>query len=111
MKLNDFFISNYLKASDLDGKDMVVTIKSIESEEFEKVKPVAYFEENKPLILNLTNAKTIAKLYGENMEDWIGKRIQLFSTEVDFRGNQTLAVRVRLKKPDKLVVEEEVVPF
>ena len=46
-----------------------------------------------------TNANAIAHLYGPETDAWTGKRISLFSTEVDFAGKMTLALRVRLKAP------------
>ncbi|MDA2926321.1 hypothetical protein MYX78_03645 [Acidobacteria bacterium AH-259-G07] len=110
MKIGDSFPSAYLKSQDLADGDLILTINSVEAEEFqEKKKAVVYFEENeKGLILNRTNANAIAQLYGDVIADWPGERIQLFATQVDFRGNQTLAIRVRLKKPDKPPIE---VPF
>ena len=44
---------------------------------------VAHLKGVKPFILNGTNSKTIAKLYGPYIEDWAGKRItEPFSLQV-----------------------------
>jgi len=101
MKINSLFPSKYLRASDLDG-DTPVTMKSLIMEEInEDKKPVLYFrEEAKGLVLNKTNGKIIGRLFGEEVDDWIGQRIVLFPTEVDFRGETVDAIRVRPQIPE-----------
>ena len=114
MKFNDFFQTNYLRAEDLDRKDMVLTIKGVEGKEFEDgAKPVVGFEETKKgLILNRTNFRSIAQLHGDSTELWIGKKIILFPTEVSFRGNPTMAIRIRLTPPEAAhSLDEKEVPF
>ena len=103
MKVNDLFPSKYLRASDLDG-DTPVTMKNLVIEEVNgEHKPVLYFEEkvnNKnKMVVNKTNAKTIGNLHGQEVGDWIGQRITLFPTEVDFRGDIVDAIRVRKRIP------------
>lgn len=61
---------------------------------------VAYFtESNKPMVLNKTNCKTIAKLYGANVEGWIGKRIIIKSEQVKAFGELVDALRVKNVMP------------
>lgn len=104
MNINDAFPSNYLKAAELE-EDTIVTIADVRMEEMgqgkdKNSKPVLYFEEtDKGLVLNKTNSGTIAKLYGPETDDWIGKRITIYPTEVEFKGEQTLSIRIRLKAP------------
>lgn len=101
MRMKDYYPSNWLKAEDLDGKDVALTIKNVESKSFgdNEVKPLVTFEgTEKGLILNKTNFGTIAALYGDETDYWIGRKIKLYSTEVDFRGTTTLAIRIRLEK-------------
>ena len=46
---------------------------------------VCYFDgTDKGLVLNKTNLNTIARLYGDDTDLWIGKPITLFATEVQF---------------------------
>lgn len=104
--INDLFPSRWLKADDLaDDEDTIVTIKSVGVEEVgqgddREEKAVVFFRElDKGLVLNKTNASAIAQQHGDDTDDWTGKRIALFQQEVDFRGKQTLAIRVRLRKP------------
>ena len=98
----DFFPSKYLEANDLKGKDYVLTISRIDADMFtdnsgqEVRKPIVYFQEaKKGLVLNKTNARCIADMYGETVEDWVGKRITVGTAWIDAFGKQTEALRVR----------------
>jgi hypothetical protein len=100
--VNDLFPSNYLKASDIGTSDLILTISEQKMVEFDNgdKKPVILFREtDKKLTLNRTNANTIAGLYGDDTTKWIGRPIALFATEVDFKGKQVLAIRIRMRPP------------
>ena len=49
----------------------------------------------KPFILNATNSKTIAKLYGNFIEDWAGKPITLFASTARLAGDTVECLRIR----------------
>jgi hypothetical protein len=100
MKMADMFPSKFLKAAELDG-NLTLTIKTVLQEDLgEQLKPVAYFlETKKGLVINRTNANTISALHGQDTDAWAGNQITLFATEVDFKGQTTLAIRVRLSVP------------
>ena len=93
MNINEAYPSRYLKASDLNGKNVAVTIKSAELEEigFDKEQKLvlSFAGTDKLMVLNKTNASTIAKLHGEETDDWSGKRITLCAREVEFQGTMT----------------------
>ncbi len=105
MDINTAFPSRWLKASDIGDEDLSLTIVSVDEEDVgqgktKEVKPVAFFSEtDKGLILNKTNAKSIEQLYGPETDDWIGKTIRLFATDVEFQGDQVEAIRVRRHAP------------
>lgn len=113
INIDDVFASKYLKASDLvdeDGnpKDFTVTIEAAWIEEFEDRKTkttqkkigLAFKGAKKGMLLNITNAKRIAQLLGSGRtQDWVGKRITIYQTEVDFQGEMKPAIRVRGKLP------------
>ena len=70
---------DYLGAYALpEGQDITVTIKFVQREEVtgeggkKEMCTVAHIENNKPMILNVTNQKTIAKMYGPYIEDCSG---------------------------------------
>ncbi len=108
------FPSLYLGAHDLQGRDVTLTIRRVVAEEVKtekgpERKAIVYFvetgkkvkpgEEEKRLVLNKTNGKTIASLYGSEMNDWMGKRITLFPTIVDAFGEKREALRIRPVPP------------
>lgn len=63
---------------------------------------VAHFSENvKPMILNATNCKTIAKMYKTPYIDgWKGKKIRIYATTVRAFGEEVEALRIRPKIPE-----------
>lgn len=98
MRVSDAFPSTYLKAADLEDKQLIV---KIERTDWEKIgddnKPVVYFKgHEKGLVLNKTNANNIAYAYGDEMDDWIGADVILFPTMVDFQGRSVPAIRVKI---------------
>ena len=100
------FPSKYVDAGTLDGRDVTVTIESVQmsmlqreggdSEERPTVKLVG---KTKTWILNKTNAKIIAKLYGTEVDDWRGKQVTLYATTCDAFGDVVPCVRVRPTAP------------
>lgn len=105
-KLGDLFPSNYLKSSDFsEEEDTIYTIKELKSQTLGQGKDaedkyVMYFDEvTKGMVLNKTNAKVIATLYGDDTDDWEGKKIALYLTEVEFNGETMLGIRVRKRTP------------
>ena len=93
-----------LKAADLDGNEVTLTITDVVVNEFEdngvkKMKPVIHFEEcEKALVSNATNSHVIAEEYGKETDDWVGKTITLFPTRVTFGDKLVDAIRVRILK-------------
>ena len=83
MKIDDVFPnqSDFLKKEDLKRPVKVV---------IERVEPITFPNNPKPklkidlkgkekaFICNITNARTIAALYGEETDEWIGKEITLY---------------------------------
>ena len=107
MNINQEFPSKYLKSdADFPGdEDLILTIRDVKienvgQEEEHETKPIIYFDEvKKGLVLNVTNKNTIVGLHGIETDNWIGKKITLYVTEVEFKGKMTLGIRVRLRAP------------
>ena len=119
---SDAFPSKYLKATDLNDGPAVVTIKLAELERIkgfdgkEQPKVVVYFAKKyKPLILNRTNFDAITDIAdsGET-DDWVGTRIELYTTPVTFNGKTADGIRVRKpgteQKPKKAAPPPEPKP-
>jgi hypothetical protein len=99
---------DYLYAFDLQGKDVTLTIDKVTGGTLvgtggkKTKKPLCFFREGqsgKPLALNSTNCKTIAALYGNDTDQWVGKRITIFPTTTQFGGDEVECIRVRPRVP------------
>lgn len=105
MKLNDAYPSKFLAAEDLGGRPVTVTIASAEVKDIgqgadkDRKIVLGFSGKSKSLVCNKTNAKTIAKLYGDETDDWLGKQITIAPREVEFQGDMVWAIRVSLQKP------------
>lgn len=124
MKIDEVFTSKFLRAADIDNiadettQTAIVIIEDVLMEEIgadQQQKPVVFFQSIKPgLVLNKTNANTLKGLLGNDTDDWKGKAIGLFTTEVDFQGQQVLSIRVRMRLPKLTkgkIAEDVAIPF
>jgi hypothetical protein len=98
--INDAFPSNYLKASDLQGREAVVTIDKVAFEAVgreKEMKAVLYFVgKQKGIVLNKTNAKKIIEISGSaQTEDWTGTQIKIYPTETEFGGETVDCIRIK----------------
>ena len=98
MDINAAFPSSYLKAADLQGKDVKLTIDAVAWESInDEQKPVLYFMGKKlGLVLNKTNASAISDQLGFETDNWHNKIITIFPTQTDFQGKTVACIRVRL---------------
>ncbi len=107
--VRSFFEKAYLGAWDIpEGKDVVLTIDHCEGSKIkgtsgeEKSAPVLFFSNTKGrkgLVLNVTNAKTLIKLYGRHIEGWAGKRIALYAARTMAFGEEVDCLRIRPVEP------------
>jgi hypothetical protein len=101
--IDDFYPSKFLRASDLKGKEITVTIDRVATEEFEqdgakRAKPVIHFRDNgvKPLVCNKTNSSRLAMAAGsKDYDTWAGKQVLLYPDMEEFKGQVHEVVRVR----------------
>lgn len=112
MNIMEFFPSKYVKADDLKGQPVTLTIQGMRPEvvggEARETKPVLYFEKaTKGLILNKINAITIAHLYSAETDNWPGKRITIYPTNVKAFGKSHHVIRVRDVAPPPLKTDSE----
>jgi hypothetical protein len=98
MKISEEFPSKYLKASDLQGRDIKVIMANVEREKLgDDMKLVLYFKgKEKGVVLNKTNSNTIVDAYGDDTDDWYDQELILFSVMVDFQGKVGPAIRCRV---------------
>lgn len=103
--MNELYPSRFLSADDIDG-EVPVTIASITFEKMkdnegkEQDKPVMLFlKVDKGLVLNKTNAQRIAEIYGDETDNWPGKKITLYTESVTAFGETKWAIRVKPVPP------------
>ena len=103
MNVHSMFPSKYVAASDLGGQDAPVIIGGIRIEKVgseEEQRPVIYFQGfTKGMVLNRTNAKRIAELYGADTDKWVGRPISLYPSETEYAGDTVPCIRVRKEAP------------
>jgi hypothetical protein len=104
MRISDLFPSKYLRASDLQGHTVRVKITSVEKVSMrdprtrqENFKAVVHFEgKQKGLVLNKTNASTLADSLGDETDEWIGREITLYPAQVSVGGTPKDCIKVRV---------------
>lgn len=104
--VNEMLPSAYLKKEDCDPP-ILVTIADIKQENLamegkpQELKWVMFFAEHeKGIVLNSTNIQLAASICAsQNTDDWIGKRIVLYSDpNVSFGGKLVGGIRIRAPK-------------
>src|SRR5260370_29080857 len=108
MKRNEGFHSKYLKAAALGGKPAVVkisrvsyeTLKSPEGKEQNKT-VLAFAGTAKLLPLNMTNWDAVANVAGDDTDDWVGKKIELYPTTTQMGSKIVECVRMRRPSAQK----------
>ena len=105
--VNEMIESKYLKQSDV-SEDTIVTIEKVgkanvapKGEEAEYKWLIRFTEFPKPMVLNSTNIKRLAKACGSGETDeWTGKQVVLYvDPDVEFAGNVVGGLRIRAHKP------------
>lgn len=105
MKMDLLFPSKYIRAVDLQGKDVTLTITGVRLDKMEQVdgskktKGVVNFEQTeKMLVLNRTLAESIKLATGsDETADWVGRRITLYPQTMKdpFGDGEIQAIRMR----------------
>jgi len=97
MDINTAFPSKYLKAADLKGRTVRVKISHVTTEEVGgDMLPVIYFVgAAKGIVLNKTNANSIAAGYGPETDRWGQAELEVFPSTTDYQGRIVDCVRVR----------------
>lgn len=90
-----------------NGEDLTVTIERVQLETITMMggkkedHTVAYLAGHKPLILNVTNSKSIHKLYGPYIEEWAGKQITLHASTAKLGNEMVECLRIRPNVPKR----------
>lgn len=110
MKKDQIYPSKYLKAADLRGRDITVTIENVEQVALQgKPSLLVYFKgKSKALIVKPAIFDQIERVTGEyDTDNWPGHSVTLFPTEQDFAGQTYDVIRVRTRnQPSRPVASE-----
>lgn len=107
-KIGEMIESKYLKQSDVH-EDTLVTVERVgkanvarEGDEPEYKWLVRFAEFKKPMVLNSTNIKRLAKACdSDDTDEWIGKTVVLYvDPDVEFGGNVVGGLRIRAAKKE-----------
>lgn len=96
---NDFLGGNYLKKEDVDGP-MTATVTGVWSEAVlnagRKKLVISFREIQKPLILNKTNIKRLARIFGtQDTREWRGPVTIYVEQGVEYAGRVVGGIRIR----------------
>ncbi len=111
---DDIYGSKYFSVTDLHGEQPRLKIGKVDVAELKdkdgttKRKFIVYFAgEEKPLVLNKTNAQKLATSFGKDRSNWIGIIVELYA-EMTSLGKE--GVRLRPLKPGQSDMNDAV-PF
>ena len=96
--------SRFFKAADL-AAEKKLKIKSVTEElvgmdkDKEKKLVVWFTNDERGLVLNRINNRTLRSAFGDAVEGWSGKIVVVFPTMAEFRGKMGPALRVRISPP------------
>jgi hypothetical protein len=103
---NPDYIGAYSLMNGEEKNDLVVTIESVAQQNVTGPNNkqdeclVAQLKGQKPMILNATNAKTIASIADSPyIEDWVGCKVTLYVAKVKAFGDTVDALRIRPTAP------------
>lgn len=95
------FKSKWFTAADIENGEVTLTVKGVTVEAVQNQGgteecPTLHFEEHpKPLVLNKTNARSIAAKHGADADEWVGKAITFRESVTTFGGEEVPCVRVK----------------
>ena len=100
MNINQAYPSKYITEADLQGRPRVLTMAHVTVETMDQAtgetKPILFFQgAKKGMVLNVTNKNAIVLLYGAETDNWVGKQIELYPSQTDFRGDVVPCIRCR----------------
>ena len=101
---SNFDQSRYFKAAD-QQTEKKLRIKDVTEEEIgvgkdkERKLVVWFTNDERGLVLNRTNNRTLRGAFGDICDGWKGKIVVLFPTQDDFRGRMVPVLRVRIPPP------------
>jgi hypothetical protein len=96
MDYKEIYRSKFMKADDLNGRSATYTVNGCTAEDVgDDTKLVLAFSEiDRPLVLNTTNATTMAELHGPETDSWGGKKVKLLPSTTQYQGKLVKCTRI-----------------
>jgi hypothetical protein len=108
--------SRFFKAADLEAEKKL-RIKSVTEEvigvgaDSNKALVVWFTNDERGLVLNKTNNRTLRGAFGDDCDGWAGKVIVVFPSTTDLRGKMVPSLRVRIPPPKQAAASNGAKPI
>lgn len=102
---DELFPGRFMKAVELQGRKPTLKIVSVTKHELEgdkgkKIRGVITFERSDPtapkeIALNKTNGVCLREMFGDKVQEWVGKRVTLFGVTIEsgtFKGKEAIRI-------------------
>jgi hypothetical protein len=101
MNTNEILAGTWLAKDDVDRRGVLVHVARVSVEEVgqdKQVKWALHFDESlKPMLLNKSNIRVLAALYGPETKEWTGKEIIVYNDPtISYAGQITGGLRLRM---------------
>jgi hypothetical protein len=98
MDISKYLGSAFLKVGDVKVNGPIrVVIESVTEGKFDK--PDLTFDDGTRLSLSVTNTRTLARAYGTDGADWIGKEVELSVGETKYEGEPQESILIKPISP------------
>jgi hypothetical protein len=99
LNINDAFPSKFIKSDDLGGARVTLKVMNVTMEDVggdgKEFKPVMrFFNKEKGMVLNKTNAAACTAIWGPETDSWAGQALELYAQPVMFQGRQVMGLAV-----------------
>jgi hypothetical protein len=93
MDMSKYMRNVFVKVDDVKASGPIrVRITDVSEGQFGK--PDLTFHDRTQLSLNATNGRVLARAYGMESDDWLGKEIEFYVGEIQYRGEAQEAILV-----------------
>jgi hypothetical protein len=101
MDSSNLFPTKWLSADDVGDREVEVTVENVKKETVgDDPKLVLYYVGfDKGHVLNKTNWKKIKDRYGAETDNWLNKKLILYTALVPFKGEDVPALRLKIPEP------------
>jgi hypothetical protein len=97
MNVREFIGGTFLKPEDIGATPIVLTIVEVAEGKWDKLDLT--FDDGSKLSLNATNGRAIARAWGYESNDWLGKQVELSVGFTTYKGEQQESILSRPLSP------------